>query len=326
MTKSEDPLQDIRALINNALPDANSNIEAILAEKSHSTLFGLRPLGRLGAVLTHIAAMQGRDSPAINAPLIAVFLGTHRATGEILGSDPTEEAARRVESLSKGNTPIRGIANSVGAAYKLMEMGTDMPAADMRTEPSLTPRGCAASIAFGMECAAGGNDIVALGCAGVGSAAAAAAIAMALFGGNADYWAGGRDKGAKVRIAAVEAAAERHGGAGADPLEILRCYGGRDIAGLIGAIVATRHQKIPVLLDGFVTCAAAAIVHAVNPSAIDHCIAAHITAEPAHGALLDRIGKKPVLDLEIGIGDGTGGALALAALKSAAAGMNTGQS
>ena len=104
------------------------------------------------------------------------------------------------------------------------------------------------------------------------------------------------------------------------PLDVLRCFGGRDIAGIVGAIVAARHQGIPVLLDGYVTCAAAAVLHAVNPKALDHCIAAHITTEPAHGALLDRIGMKPVLDFGIGIGDGSGAALTLGALKAATEG------
>ena len=107
------------------------------------------------------------------------------------------------------------------------------------------------------------------------------------------------------------------------PLEILRHYGGRDIAGVVGAILAARHQRIPVILDGYVVCAAAAVLHRINPSTLDHCIAAQVTIEPAHQALLDRIEKTPAMELEINIGDGTGGAFALSALKAAAAGLRS---
>ena len=103
----------------------------------------------------------------------------------------------------------------------------------------------------------------------------------------------------------------------ADPLAVLRCFGGRDIAGMVGAILAARHQSIPVILDGYVVCAAAAVLHKLDPEAISHCIAGHVTTEPAHQALLDRLDLKPMLNLGIGIGDGTGAAFALGSLRSA---------
>jgi len=108
-----------------------------------------------------------------------------------------------------------------------------------------------------------------------------------------------------------------------DPLEVLRIFGGREIAGLVGAILAARHQRIPIFLDGYVSCSAAAILHAIDPSSIDHCIASHLSAEPAHDALLSRLGLSPVVDLDVNIGDGTGGGLALAVLKAASAGLTS---
>jgi len=108
-----------------------------------------------------------------------------------------------------------------------------------------------------------------------------------------------------------------------DPLEILRCFGGRDISGMVGAILAARHQSIPVILDGFVVSAAAAILHEINPDSISHCIAGHVSSEPAHNALLDRLGLSPLLDFDIGMGDGTGAAMAIGTLKSAAAAIQT---
>jgi len=164
-------------------------------------------------------------------------------------------------------------------------------------------------------------DIIVLGAAGLGAATAAAAMNIALYGGAANYWAGG--DGAEARIKAVETGVSSHSGKTSDPLDILRIFGGREIAGLIGAILAARHQRIPILLDGYVSCSAAAILHAIDPSATDHCIASHLSAEPAHDALLSRLGLNPVLDLHVNIGDGTGGALALSILKAASAGLNS---
>ena len=157
----------------------------------------------------------------------------------------------------------------------------------------------------------------------LGSATAAAGIARGLYGGTSEYWASGLDGRAAARIAVVETAAKLHKDHLHNPLEILRRFGGRDIAGLCGAILAARHQKIPVLLDGFVSCAAAAVLHQINPRALDHCMAAHLTKEPGHRALLDRIGMSPLLDFGMGIGDGSGAAMTLGVIKAAAAGANS---
>jgi nicotinate-nucleotide--dimethylbenzimidazole phosphoribosyltransferase len=98
----------------------------------------------------------------------------------------------------------------------------------------------------------------------------------------------------------------------------LRRLGGREFAAIAGAIIAARFQRIPVLLDGFVTCAAAAILHKAEPTALDHCLAAHRSGTPAHDKLLNLLGKKPLLDFGIAREDGTGAALAIPLLKGAA--------
>ena len=91
----------------------------------------------------------------------------------------------------------------------------------------------------------------------------------------------------------------------------------REIAAMLGALVAARHHKIPVVVDGFVATAAAAIAHAVNPEAIDHCLFGHVSAESAHARVLERLGVTPVLDLDMRLGEGTGAALAMVLAKTA---------
>jgi nicotinate-nucleotide--dimethylbenzimidazole phosphoribosyltransferase len=152
---------------------------------------------------------------------------------------------------------------------------------------------------------------------------AAAAIYHALYGGDAADWVGRgtgvNDEGLKCKIDAVARAVALHKPFCADPFEILRRLGGREIAAMAGAILAARMERAPVLLDGYVVCAAAAILHAVDPASIDHCVAAHVSAEGAHADVLRRLGKKPLLDLGMRLGEGSGAALAIGVVKAALA-------
>ncbi len=313
------PFEDIKALID-SIPMPQTEIKSRVLGTLGLAINGLNPLGRLDDIVALLASWQGTEQPEIKKPLVAVFIGSHRVAQNVLGSDPIALAKQRVTSLSSGKAAVRGFAKVYGAAFKVYEMGIEHPAQDMSHEASLSERECAQAIAFGMEVVSEGADIIALGSAGAGTATAAAGIARGLYGGTADYWAGGTKKTARKRIEMVEMAARCHKDILEDPLSVLRCFGGRDIAGMVGAILAARHQKIPVLLDGFAVCAAAAILHEINPEVLDHCIAAHITSEPAHGALLDRINKAPLLDFGLGIGDGSGAALAIGVIKAAVAG------
>ena len=317
MTADATPFDDIRALAA-SVPGRDDAAYTALLRRSERLGRGLDPLGSLARPLARFASVQGAAQPRLARPLVAVFTGSHAAAdGSVAG------AKARVASLSEGEAAVRGVAQDAGAAFKVYEFGLDYPADDFRQGPSLSERDCAAAIAFGMEVVAEGAEIVVLGNAGFGSATAAAAIARGLYGGAADYWAGGTGPDGKGRAEAVEAGARANADLLRDPLHTLRAFGGRDLAGTVGAILACAHQRVPVILDGYVVCAAAAVVHAVNPEAVAHCVAGHVSAEQAHAALLDRMDLEPVLELGVGIGDGTGGALALKVLQAANAGLNT---
>ena len=320
-TENKDqPFEDIRALIA-SMPKLDPSTETTVSKNAISLGRGLRPIGRLEAPLALISDGQGTPLPSLLRPLIAVFAGTHGVASQIGYDDIIKASKARIASLTVGRAAVRGIASELGAAYKVSEFGLEYPSADFTKADSLSERDCAAAIAYGMEVVAEGADVIVLGAAGLGAATAAAAMNISLYGGAANYWAGG--EGVADRIRAVEAGLSNHSGRTSDPLEVLRIFGGREIAGLVGAILAARHQRIPIFLDGYVSCSAAAILHAIDPSSIDHCIASHLSAEPAHDAVLSRLGLTPVVDLDINIGDGTGGGLALAVLKAASAGLTS---
>ncbi len=174
-----------------------------------------------------------------------------------------------------------------------------------------------------MEAIADGCDLLCVGEMGIGNTTIAAAIAHGLFGGTAEDWVGpgtGVDAAGLARKAdAVRRAVALHGPHLGDPLELLRRLGGRELAAMAGAILAARLQRVPVLLDGYVATAAAAVLHALRPDALDHCVAAHCSAEPAHRKLLARLDKTPVLDLGMRLGEGSGAAMAAGILKAAVA-------
>ena len=98
-----------------------------------------------------------------------------------------------------------------------------------------------------------------------------------------------------------------------EPMKILQCFGGREFAAIFGAILAARFERIPVILDGFPVCAAAALLHAISSDALDHCYVSHLSSEPGHERLLERINKKPLVDFKMRLGEGSGAACPQAA-------------
>jgi nicotinate-nucleotide--dimethylbenzimidazole phosphoribosyltransferase len=197
-----------------------------------------------------------------------------------------------------------------------------MPTADITQEAAMDERTCAATMAFGMEAIAGGTDLLCIGEMGIGNTTVAAAIFHALYGGEATDWVGpgtGADEAGIARKAeAVARAVALHKAHLGDPLEVLRRLGGREIAAMAGAILAARVERIPVIIDGFVATSAAAVLHAADPAALDHCLMGHVSAEPGHRAAVGRLGKTPLLDLGMRLGEGTGAALAAGIVKAAA--------
>jgi nicotinate-nucleotide--dimethylbenzimidazole phosphoribosyltransferase len=210
------------------------------------------------------------------------------------------------------------------------DLALDIPTGDISREPALDEVTCAATMAFGMEAIAGGVDLLCIGEMGIGNTTVAAAIFAALFGGTGADWVGPGtgvdDAGLARKRAAVDAALATHARHLGDPLEVLRRVGGREIAAMTGAILAGRTARVPVIVDGYVATAAAAILYAMDSAALDHCLFGHVSAEPAHRKALERMGKKPLLDLGMRLGEGTGAALAAGIVKAAVqlhAGMAT---
>jgi nicotinate-nucleotide--dimethylbenzimidazole phosphoribosyltransferase len=227
-----------------------------------------------------------------------------------------------VELCAAGGAAVNQICIAHDLGLKVFDLALDLPTADLSEEAALDERACAATMAFGMEAVAGGADLLCIGDLGVGNSTVAAVMLAALFGGSGADWirpGGDVDDGlTERRIAVVDRALSVHAGKLRDPLEVLRRVGGREFAAIVGAILAARIQQVPVILDGFAATAAAAVLFAMEPGVLDHCLVAHVSSRPGHREALHRMGMRPLLDLGLSHGEGTAAALAAGLAKSAA--------
>lgn len=298
------PFDDFRNLLK-ALPGPSEAARARAAERNAKFSAQGPALGRLGAVAEWLAAWTGRD-PQVLRPLVALFAGTYRG---VAGS--REETQAMVEHAAAGGAMVCQLCAANDLGLKIFDLALHMPVGDIAGEPALDERGCAATMAFGMEAVAGGIDLVCVGAIGVGGTYSAAALMAALHGGPASDWT-------EAHAAGVEQALAHHGGNLKDPLEALRRLGGRELAAIAGAILAARMEKIPVILDGYASLAAAAVLKAAEPAAIDHCLLGHVSREPGMARAAAVLGLRPLLDLSLGDGEGAGAALAAGIVKNAA--------
>jgi len=315
------PFDDIRNLLDE-MPGLDEAAVAAIREREAVLTKPAGSLGRMETIVEWLGAWQGTARPAVNRPLVAIFAGNHGVAVHGISAFPTSVTQQMVENFAAGGAAINQICIAYDLGLKVFDLALDIPTGDITIEAALDEAACAATMAFGMEATAGGVDLLVVGEMGIGNTTIAAAVAAGLFGGTGADWVGpgtGLDPegvGHKARI--VDVALGCHDGHLADPLEVLRRLGGRELAAIAGAILAARMSRIPVIVDGYVATAAAAVLWKLNPRTLDHCEFGHLSAEPAHGKLLAAIGRKPLLDLGMRLGEGSGAALAAGLVKAAA--------
>jgi len=305
------------------LPDPDREAGDAAAARQQQLTKPPGSLGRLEELAIWCATWQGRHPPRVERPRTCVFAGNHGVAARGVSAYPVEVTAQMVQNFIAGGAAVNQLCRAVDADLRIYEMALDHPTADFTTAPAMTEDECARAMAYGMMAVEPGVDLLALGEMGIANTTAAAALCCALFGGTAAEWTGpGTGVSGAVlerKIATVAAGVDRHRAALTDPLEVLRHFGGHELAAIAGAVIAARMARIPVILDGFATTAAAAVLHALDPRALDHCIVAHMSAEPGHKRLLAAIGKTPLLDLGMRLGEASGATLAIAIVKAAVA-------
>lgn len=227
-----------------------------------------------------------------------------------------------VANFHSGGAAINQLCRSVGVGLSVHSLDLEWPTADFSRQPAMTWEECAASINYGMAAVNPDADLVLIGEMGIGNTTVAAAICCGLFGDDPETWVGrgtGIDDAKLSRKASlVRSAIAHHAALLDDPLNVLATLGGREQAAIFGATIKARHHRIPVILDGYVCTAAVAPLYQLSTASLDHCLVGHVSAESGHQRLLDHLGKKALLDLDMRLGEGSGAAVALAIVKCAA--------
>ena len=280
-------------------------------------------LGRLEDIAIWYAGWRGTDRPAVNKTQIIVFAGNHGVTARGISAFPAEVTAQMVANFEHGGAAINQLAASAGAELNVHALDLDHPTADFTQAPAMTDAECLIALRAGWNAVKPETDLLVVGEMGIGNTTSGAAICHALFGGSAQDWTGRGtgvdDAGLRIKTDVVSEGVALHTTDSPDGLDVLARLGGRELAAMAGAIAAARARRIPVVLDGFICCAAAACLHAVNTAVLDHTVAGHKSEEGGHMALLNRLGKQPLLNLGLRLGEGSGGALAINIVKSAVA-------
>ncbi len=285
----------------------------------------LRPLGalhRLDDLAVWLAGWQRTDHPAVERSRVLIFAGDHGVVAEGVSAYPSSVTAAIVETLAAGSATAAVMAAQVGATLDMIDVGVGRPSGNIRIEPALSSEQFETALGVGRAAVeeSGEIDVLIPGEVGIGNTTPAAAVSMALFGGEADDWVGpgtGLDRdGIRNKTSVVDDAVRRVGPA--EPLEVLRQLGGWELAAMAGAVIEARRRSIPVLLDGFVATAAVMPLERAKPGFLDHCWPGHVSSEPGHARLLDSLGRQPILDLGMRLGEGSGAIAALPVLALAA--------
>ncbi|MBT7233189.1 MAG: nicotinate-nucleotide--dimethylbenzimidazole phosphoribosyltransferase [Rhodospirillaceae bacterium] len=315
-------LGDVRALLQ-TLPGGDVQAaENARAREPQLTKPG-GSLGRLEDIAEWLATWQGRHPAQVERIKVAVFAGNHGVTAQGVSAFPPEVTFQMVANFEAGGAAINQLCGVAGADLEVVALDLDNPTQDFSQEPAMDDAECTAAFRRGMEAVGADYDVICLGEMGIGNTTPAAAIAHAIHGGEAGDWVGPgtgvEDDALALKVRVVADAVQRHKPAFGDGLDVLASVGGRELAAIAGAITQARLNRQPVVLDGYVCGAAAAALAAAAPGALDHCIAGHVSAEPGHIRLLDKMGMAPLLNLGMRLGEASGAVVAVNLLKCAAA-------
>jgi nicotinate-nucleotide--dimethylbenzimidazole phosphoribosyltransferase len=315
-------LADLRARLAD-LPAGDASAAAAITTRQSRLTKPLGSLGRLEELVAWLGRWQGRETPHLDDVSVLVFAGNHGVVARGVSAYPASVTAQMVANFERGGAAINQICKSVGATLRVIPLNLDTPTADFTEKQAMTEAEFIEAVSTGYDAVPASADLVCLGEMGIGNTTAASALAASLLGGGGERWAGRGtgldDEGMARKRAAIDAGLTRHQTHHADPLAASRIFGGRELAAILGATLAARGHGIPVLLDGFVATAAAAPLARLNPGALDHTQVAHCSAEAGHRGLCAELGMRPILDLDMRLGEGSGAALSVSVLRAALA-------
>lgn len=292
-------------------------------------------LGRLETIASRVAGIRRQPDPQPAPSVVIVAAADHGIAGENVSAYPQEVTAQMLRTIADGGAAVSVLARRAGARLVVVDAGVvdlgDIPGVSRRRlgagtanaarGPAMTPdqafRALAAGIGFAEELAADGVGLVGLGEMGIANSTSAAAVVAALLPADAaavcGRGTGVDDAGLARKVDAVGRALAANAGAVEirEPVGVLGAIGGFEIGVLCGVVLGAAAARIPVLLDGFITAAAALVAAHISPACVESMLASHRSPEPGHTLVLDALGLAPILDLEMRLGEGSGAALAI---------------
>jgi nicotinate-nucleotide--dimethylbenzimidazole phosphoribosyltransferase len=305
-------------------------------------------LGRLEELVITVAGITGRADAPVTRRAVVVAAGDHGVTRQGVSAYPSAVTAQMVANFVAGGAAINVLADAAGASVIVVDVGVALPipgvrrhrrrggrlvrarvadgTADMTQGPAMSRAHVCRAIGVGLGLVEelrsdGGLDVLGVGEMGIGNTTSASALVAALTGEPVERVTGrgtGIDEEARARkVAMIERALAVNRPDPGDPLGVLAAVGGLEIATLVGLILGAAAARIPVVLDGFITGAAALVGAALQPALPRRLIAAHRSAEPGHAIVLERLGLRPYLELDLRLGEGSGAALAIGLLVNA---------
>ncbi len=321
----EDTIANIKPLDKQAMAAAQARQDSLTKPPGS--------LGRLEELSVQLAGIQGKAQPQIKNKAIITMAGDHGVLAEKVGNWPQEVTAQMVQNFLAGGAGINVLARQIGARVVVVDMGVagDIKDAKLLSRkvakgtqnialgPAMTEAQAEKTIETGIEIVNAeskkGLDIVGTGDMGIGNTTPSAAI-CAVFSGRSSAEVTGRgtgidDEQLKHKIEVIERALAVNKPDPSKPLEVLAKVGGFEIGGLVGVMLGAASQKVPVMVDGFISGGAAMVAVALAPQVKDYLIAAHVSAERGHRLMLEHLGLKPLVDMEMRLGEGTGAALGI---------------
>jgi nicotinate-nucleotide--dimethylbenzimidazole phosphoribosyltransferase len=291
-------------------------------------------LGRLEELSIQLAGIQGKSRPQVKNKAIIVMVADHGVVAEGTSAYPQEVTAQMVLNFIRGGAAINVISRQIGARVIVVDIGIAGKTSsflgivhhkvaagtqNMCRGPAMSAEQAVEAIETGIEVAnaeiSKGLDIVGTGEMGIGNTTASSAICAVMTGRTVEEVTGRGtgldDKQLQHKIEVINRALEVNHPDVAKPLEVLAKVGGLEIGGLAGVMLGAAAQRVPVMVDGFISGAAALIAVGICPPLKDYLIAAHVSVEPGHKYLLEHLGLKPLADLNLRLGEGTGAALGI---------------
>lgn len=281
-------------------------------------------LGRLEELALQIGLIQQNAMPSIASKAMVIFCADHGVAEEGVSAYPAEVTRQMMANFQAGGAAINVLCRNFGIEPVIVDMGVAHPTRNFTREPAMSREEALAAIETGRSYAQSsklGPGIIGAGEMGIANSTAAAALLCAFTGVDPEEAAGRGtgldDAGVARKIGALRKALQLHHPAPADPIGTLAALGGREIAAIAGLILAAAEHRTAVMLDGFISCSAALVARAIRPEALNNVLFAHRSAERGHRKMLEALGARPLLDLDMRLGEGSGAAFGIAIVEAA---------